>query len=220
MWLEIDGQAVTTFPFQVRGLTGRGAVPWAPCPRKAEAAASPGIVRLSAGIVHACSLAVVGLIWRSTNGLLSSAVRQQCQLPARGQSRQPGQSRGVPEGWHRHQHLQPGKRVAAGLRVHEATLAICAWIQPPGLASRLNVLNVRVQTRECLFLSLSTLEASDAGAWSRRWGNQSPGRVAAALSRVQAGRCVTSQPASATYPDSRFSALRLSLVATDCYNLR
>lgn len=168
MWLEIEGQAVTTFPFQVRGLTGRGAVPWAPCPRKAEAAASPGIVRLSAGVVHACSLTVVGLIWRSTNGLLSSAVRQQCQLPARGQSRQPGQSRGVPEGWHRHQHLQPGRRVAAGLHVHEATLAICARIQPPGLASRLNVLNVRVQTRECLFLSLNYLGGL------RRWGLEPP----------------------------------------------
>lgn len=189
---------MTTFPFQVRGLTGRGVVPWALCPGKAEAAASLGIVRLSAGVVHTCSLAVVGLIWRSTNGLLSSAVRQQCQLPARGQSRQPGQSRGVPEGWHRHQHLQPGRRVAAGLRVHEATLAICAWIQPPGLASRLNVLNVRVQTRECLFLSLSTSEASDTGAWSRRWGRSEP-RTSGRRPERGAGRALCHVTASVSY---------------------
>lgn len=41
---------------------------------------------------------------------LLSIVWQQCKLPACCQSRQPGQSRGVSEGGHRHQYLQPGKR--------------------------------------------------------------------------------------------------------------
>lgn len=37
------------------------------------------------------------------------AVGQQCQLPARGPRRQPGQGGGVPEGRRGHQHLQPGR---------------------------------------------------------------------------------------------------------------
>lgn len=40
---------------------------------------------------------------------LSLTVWQQCQLSPRCPSRQPGQSCGVPEGGHWHQHLQSGK---------------------------------------------------------------------------------------------------------------
>lgn len=57
------------------------------------------------------------------------AVRQQCQLPPRGESRQPGQGRGVPEGRHRHQHLQPG-RSARRLRAR-TTLPVWRYSRQP-----------------------------------------------------------------------------------------
>lgn len=75
-----------------------------------------------------------------------------------------------------------------GVCDHEATLALCACVQPPRLMSRSNVLNVCVQTCECLLLSFATLEASHTGARSHCWGRSEPGASGRALSPQGAGQ--------------------------------
>lgn len=67
-------------------------------------------------------------------------------------------------------------------------LALCACVQPPRLMSRSNVLNVCVQTCECLLLSFATLEASHTGARSHCWGRSEPGASGRALSSQGAGQ--------------------------------